>query len=213
VICSRSSLVRAVASITGSWLTRGQFGADGALGGADGTTECGSGAEPGYATLTGESSVPYGRRGAAGRPVSRGGTLYRRVPVFRSFGLADDNLTEGQTAAVAARTMARLNGVRNAARNVTLLPDVDPATDDGKAITLAPRLTPRAGESAGTAAPLVIAECGLSDGDGRPAFKPRKVPRVDRAGCAHGVWGLDDDEAVGTDQHGPRLAVEFFAQF
>lgn len=210
VLCSRASMVRGVASITGSWLTRRQFGADGVLGGADATTECGSGNEPGYAALTGGPSDAYGRRDATGK-LSKRGTLRNRVPVFRSLGLADHNVTEGQTATEAAQNMARLNGVGNTAGKITVLPDVNPATDDGKVITLAPRRTPRAGETRATAKALVIGECGLQNKRGGPAFNPRKVPSVDGRGCTHGIWGNNDNEDVGTDQHWPRLAIEFFA--
>lgn len=213
VICSRSSMVRGVASITGSWLTRSQFGADGLLGGADGATECGSGHEPGYAALTGAPSEAYGRRDAAGNPARRGGTLAKRIPVFRSLGLSDHNVTEGQTAAAAAKIIARLNGVENAAGKVLVLPDVDPATQDGKVITMASRQTPRGGETRNTAKVLVIGECGLGNRRGRPAFNPRKVPQVDGPGCEHGIWGKNDDPAIGTDQHWPQLAIQFFSRF
>ena len=212
VICSRSSMVRGVASITGSWLTKRQFGADGRVGGADGSTECGSGHEPGYAALTGASSEAYGRRDAAGKP-SKAGTLYNRVPVFRSLGRADHNVTEGQTAAVAAKTMARLNGVGNAGAQVEILPDVDLSTNDGKVITLASHQAPRGHETPSTARVLLVGECGLENGRGGPAFNPRKIPRVEGPGCAHGIWGKNDDETIGTDQPWPQLAVQFFARF
>lgn len=210
VICSASSLVRGVASITGSWLTARQFGADGTLGGRDGNTECGSGREPGHEALTGESSDAYGRR-HRGFPSAQG-RVRHRIPVFRSVGRADHNLEEGLTAAVAARVMAALNGVRARASSVALLPDADPSTDDGKAMTMAVHRTRRPGEPRRAVRPLVIGQCGLSNQQGLPRFDPRVVPAQPGRGCDHGVWGKNDDPSIGTDQQWPLLAIQFFEQ-
>ncbi|WP_460710773.1 alpha/beta hydrolase family protein [Nocardioides dilutus] len=210
VICSASSLVRGVASITGSWLTARQFGADGTLGGNDGNTECGSGREPGHRALTGESSDAYGRR-HRGFPSAQG-TVRHRIPVFRALGRADHNLEEGLTAAVAARVMAALNGVRARPSSVALLPDIDPASDDGKAMTMAVHRTRRSGERLRAVRPLVIGQCGLSTRQGLPRFDPKVVPGKAGRGCDHGVWGKNDDASIGTDQHWPQLAIQFFEQ-
>lgn len=209
VVCSRSSMVRGVASITGSWLTRRQFGDDGAIGGLDGALECGSGHEPGFFTLTGQNSDPYGRRSPEGFP-SETGDLHNRVPIFRAIGLADHNLTEGLTATVAAAAMAQLNGVENRASSVKILKDIDRSTDDGKAMTMTKYRRPAQGERRRTRASLEIGQCGLSSGRRQPAFDPRVVPAVDGFGCAHGVWGSDDN--VGNDQDWPTLAVRFFSR-
>ena len=209
VVCSRSSMVRGVASITGSWLTRRQFGDDGAIGGPDGALECGSGHEPGFFTLTGQNSDPYGRRSPEGLP-SETGELHSRIPMFRAIGLADHNLTEGLTATVAAAAMAQLNGVENRASSVKVLTDIDRSTDDGKAMTMAKYRRPAPGERRRTRASLEIGQCGLSSGRGQPAFDPHVVPGVDGLGCTHGVWGSDDN--VGNDQNWPTLAVRFFSR-
>lgn len=209
VLCSRSSMVRGVASITGSWLTRRQFGDDGAIGGLDGALECGSGHEPGFFTLTGLASDPYGRRSPEGFP-SETGELHNRIPIFRAIGLADHNLTEGLTATVAAAAMAQLNGVENRVSSLKTLKDIDRSTDDGKAMTIAKYRRPAEGERRRTRASLEIGQCGLSSGRGQPAFDPHVVPGVDGVGCAHGIWGNDDN--VGNDQDWPTLAVRFFSR-
>jgi hypothetical protein len=132
--------------------------------------------------------------------------------VFRALGRADHNLEEGLTAPVAARIMAALNGVRARPSSVGLLPDVDTSTDDGKAMTLAPHRTRRSGETRRSVRPLVVGQCGLSTPGGRPRFDPLVIPAAAGPGCRHGVWGKNDDESIGTDQHWAQLAMLFFEQ-